>query len=114
MIRHIVFWKLKKEAEGASAKENGQKMVDAFHALAGKIPGLLSIESGLNFNKAELGNGDVEYDIALDTTFHTKAALDIYQNHPLDVIYRSGLFGDLLEGVKAHRVEQLPFLSSHP
>ena len=82
MIRHIVFWKLKKEAEGATAKENGQKMVDAFHALAGKIPGLLSIESGLNFNKAELGNGDVEYDISLDTTFHTKAALDIYQNHP--------------------------------
>ena len=34
MIRHIVFWKLKAEAEGATAKENGQKMVDAFHALA--------------------------------------------------------------------------------
>ena len=43
MIRHIVFWKLKAEAEGASAKENGQKMVDAFHALEGKIPGLVSI-----------------------------------------------------------------------
>ena len=72
MIRHIVFWKLKAEAEGATAKENGQKMVDAFHALAGKIPGLLSIESGLNFNKAETGNGDIEYDVALD----------IYQNPP--------------------------------
>jgi len=36
----------------------------------------------LNFNKAETGNGDIEYDVALDTTFHTKAALDIYQNHP--------------------------------
>ena len=36
MIRHIVFWKLKSEAEGATAKENGQKMVDAFHALAGQ------------------------------------------------------------------------------
>jgi len=42
----------------------------------------VSIESGLNFGKAELGNGDVEYDIALDTTFRTKAALDFYQTHP--------------------------------
>ena len=82
MIRHIIFWKLKTEAEGATAKENGQKMVDAFHALEGKIPGLVSIESGLNFGKAELGNGDVEYDIALDTTFRTKEALDFYQGHP--------------------------------
>lgn len=82
MIRHIVFWKLKAEAEGATAKENGQKMVDAFHNLEGKIPGLVSIESGLNFGKAELGNGDVDYDIALDTTFRTKAALDFYQAHP--------------------------------
>ena len=70
------------EAEGATAKENGQKMVDAFHALEGKIPGLVSIESGLNFGKAELGNGDVEYDIALNTTFRTKEALDFYQGHP--------------------------------
>ena len=82
MIRHIVFWKLKNEAEGATAQINGQKMVDAFHALEGKIPGLVSIESGLNFNKDNLGNGDIEYDVALDTTFHTKAALDFYQNHP--------------------------------
>lgn len=82
MIRHIVCWKLKPEAAGATAAINGQKLVDAFHALSGKIPGLVSIESGLNFNKAELGNGDVEYDIALDTTFRTKAALEAYQVHP--------------------------------
>ena len=82
MIRHIVFWKLKAEAEGASAKENGQKMVDAFHNLEGRIPGLVSIESGLNFGKDVLGNGDLDYDIALDTTFRTKAALDFYQAHP--------------------------------
>ncbi|MCL4100972.1 Stress responsive A/B Barrel Domain [Fibrobacter sp. UWH9] len=82
MIRHIVWWKLKAEAEGATAKENGEKLVAAFHALEGKIPGLVSIESGLNFNKSELGNGDIEYDIALDTTFRTKEALDFYQGHP--------------------------------
>ncbi|MCF0224299.1 MAG: Dabb family protein [Fibrobacter sp.] len=82
MIRHIVYWKLKAEAEGNTAKVNGQKMVDAFHALEGKIPGLVSIESGLNFNKGELGNSDVEFDIALDTTFRTREALDFYQNHP--------------------------------
>ena len=85
MIRHIVFWKLKSEAEGATAKENGQKMVDAFHALAGKIPGLLSIESGLNFNKAELGNGDVEYDIALDIP---------HQGSPRHLPEPSGTFGN--------------------
>lgn len=82
MIRHIVLWKLKNNAEGASAKENGQKMVDAFHALEGKIPGLLSIESGLNFGKANIGNDDIEYDVALDTTFRTKVALDNYQKNP--------------------------------
>ncbi len=77
MIRHIVFWKLKQEAEGASAEENGKKLAALFSQLQGKIEGLISIDSGLDFNRS-----DAAYDFALSTTFETEEALNFYQAHP--------------------------------
>ena len=47
MIKHIVLWKLKAEAEGATAAENGKKIVEKFKALEGKVPGLVRIRCGL-------------------------------------------------------------------
>ena len=41
MIKHIVLWKLKEEAEGASAAENGKKIVKLFKTLEGNVPGLV-------------------------------------------------------------------------
>ena len=44
MIRHIVWWTLKPEAEGRSAAENAELMKKAARGLIGKIPGLLSLD----------------------------------------------------------------------
>lgn len=80
MIKHIVLWKLKKEAEGASADENGKKIVELFKTLDGKVPGLLSIESGVDFNRSAAA-----WDVGLVTAFATREDLDFYQDFPAHV-----------------------------
>ncbi|MEE1068743.1 MAG: Dabb family protein [Fibrobacteraceae bacterium] len=77
MIRHLVFWKLKESANNASAKENAEKLVELFKSLEGKIPELVSIESGYNFNDSAAA-----WDFALSTSFKSKEDLDAYQVHP--------------------------------
>ncbi len=80
MIKHIVLWKLKTEAEGASAAENGKKIVEMFKTLDGKVPGLLSIESGIDFNRSAAA-----WDVGLVTAFATRKDLDFYQDFPAHV-----------------------------
>lgn len=77
MIRHIVFWKLKETANGMTAKENAKKLIELFSSLNGKIEELVSIESGMDFNKSNQA-----WDFALNTVFKTKEDLDAYQVHP--------------------------------
>lgn len=80
MITHIVFWKLKPKAEGASAAENAEKIVSRFNALRGKVPGLESIESGVDFNRSAAA-----WDLGLVTRFRTREDLDFYQSFPAHV-----------------------------
>ena len=77
MIRHLVFWKLKETANNASKQENAEKLIEMFQSLKDKIPELIEIESGLNFN-----DSPAAWDFALNTVFYTKEELDIYQAHP--------------------------------
>ncbi|MDE7126740.1 MAG: Dabb family protein, partial [Bacteroidales bacterium] len=44
MIKHIVMWKLKPEAEGRTAAENAQWMKEHLEGLLGVVPELLSCE----------------------------------------------------------------------
>ena len=75
MVKHIVFWKLKEQADGRSKAENAQLIKDKLEALKGQIDGLVNIEVGINFVE---GN----YDVALYSEVVSREALDIYQNHP--------------------------------
>jgi hypothetical protein len=77
MIKHIVFWKLKDQANGTSKEENGRLIKEKLEALRGVIPGLLEIEVGVDFSKS-----DQSADLALYSTFATRADLDAYQAHP--------------------------------
>ncbi len=77
MVKHIVFWTLKAEAEGATRAENARRVKAALEALAGRIPGLVEIEVGIDFARS-----DASYDVALYSTFVDRAALDAYQAHP--------------------------------
>ncbi len=77
MIKHIVLWRLKDQAEGADSAENAKKIVQALGTLKSKINEIVDLEAGINYNETAAA-----YDVALYSVFKTKADLDIYQKHP--------------------------------
>ncbi len=77
MIKHLVLWKLKPEAHGQSAAENGRAIKEKLEGLRGRIPGLLRIEVGIDVSRT-----DSSSDVALYSEFESRPALDAYQAHP--------------------------------
>ena len=75
MVRHIVFWNLKENAEGTDKITNANIIKSKLEALVGQIDGLLKAEVNLNYNP----NG---FDLCLYSEFESKEALEVYQNHP--------------------------------
>ena len=78
MIKHIVLWRLKEYAEGSTKQENALKVKAMLENMRGKIPGMLKLEVGLNFE-----GSDTACDISLYTEFESRDALDAYQIHPV-------------------------------
>ena len=79
MIRHIVWWTLKPEAEGRSAAENAELMKKAVRGLVGKIPGLLSVD----ISGTVLGSSTMPAELVLHSTHTDEEALKAYAVHPL-------------------------------
>jgi hypothetical protein len=77
MIKHIVFWKLKDQAEGGDRATNAVKMKQLLDSCANIVPGILKFETAL----AQPGL-EATYDVVLYSEFESKAALDAYQEHP--------------------------------
>jgi quinol monooxygenase YgiN len=78
MVKHIVFWKLKDEANGMSKAENAKAIKQKLEDLNGKIEGCIKLEVGFDFlNSVE------SVDVVLYSEFESKEALDFYANHPL-------------------------------
>jgi len=77
MIKHIVMWKLKEQAEGADRATNAGKMKALLDACADLVPGILKFETAL----AQPGL-ECTYDVVLYSEFASSAALDAYQQHP--------------------------------
>lgn len=80
MLKHIVMWKLKDQAEGADKAANAAKMKELLDACANIVPGILKFEVAL----AQPGL-EATYDVVLYSEFASKAALDAYQDHPQHV-----------------------------
>ncbi len=80
MVKHIVCFKLKDHAEGATKAENARLLKAKIEGLRGAIPGLLELEVGLNFEPS-----DAAYDLVLFATFPSREALAAYQAHPAHV-----------------------------
>ena len=78
MIRHIVMWKLKAEAEGKTKAENALIIKESLEALKGVAPTLVEIEVGVNDTETPESN----YDVVLNCTFASVADLNDYQVHP--------------------------------
>ncbi|XYJ08555.1 Dabb family protein [Telluria sp. B2] len=77
MIKHIVMWKLKEQAEGADRQTNAQEMKRRLDACANIVPGILQFEVAL----AQPGL-EATYDVVLVSAFENKEALEAYANHP--------------------------------
>lgn len=77
MIKHIVMWRLKDEALGATKEENALKLKETLEGLKDHISELKEVEVGLNFNPS-----DAAFDVVLYSVFDDKQGLEAYQNHP--------------------------------
>jgi hypothetical protein len=77
MVKHVVCFKLKDHAEGATKAENARLLKGRIEAMRGQIPGMLELEVGLNFEPS-----DAAYDLVLYAVFESRAALAAYQVHP--------------------------------
>ena len=77
MIKHIVIWKLKDDADGFSKDENIQRIKKGLEKLTLTIKEIKKLEVGINFNQTENA-----YDIILYSEFNSKDALNTYQVHP--------------------------------
>ena len=77
MIRHIVMWKFKDEAEGKTKEENMDIVRNRLYSLPAIIPEIRRLEIG-----KDVRHTDMSADLVLITEFDTLEALEIYANHP--------------------------------
>lgn len=76
-IVHIVAWRLNGTGE-SERRAQARAVVDAVEATRGRIPGLLSLETGINIVQA----ADA-WDVGAVMVFASRADLDAYQTHPV-------------------------------
>lgn len=77
MLKHIVLFKLKEQAEGAGKDQNARSLKAEIEALAVKIPQIKKMEVGIN----AVPSG-AAYDVAIYSEFLDTSDLEIYQKHP--------------------------------
>lgn len=77
MIRHIVMWKFKPEAEGKTREENMEIVRERLYALLPMIPEIKRMEIGI-----DISNTDMSMDLCLLTEFDSVEALNYYAGHP--------------------------------
>jgi hypothetical protein len=78
MIKHVVMWRLKESAEGATKPENALRVKALLDACAGVTPGMHSLEVGV-----DVGLDGAPWDVVLVAEFDDRAAVDAYQDHPV-------------------------------
>ncbi|MEX1062279.1 MAG: Dabb family protein [Balneolaceae bacterium] len=74
MIRHIVMWKLKEEAEGASRKKNAEKLKLILEGLKINIEEIKNVEVGIQIN----GEDEEGMDVVLICDFKTELDFKMY------------------------------------
>lgn len=87
MIRHIVMWRVR--GENVEQRRAARAHVkQAFESLRGRIPGMKSLEVGVDTSGA-----DYACDLVLVSEFDSQAALDAYAAHPEHLRVRNQLDG---------------------
>jgi hypothetical protein len=75
MIKHIVFWKIKEDLDFDGVYEEMKIRIEDMN---GKIPGLIKVELGRDFNRSAPA-----FDVTLYSELENKEALATYQDHPV-------------------------------
>jgi heme-degrading monooxygenase HmoA len=87
MIRHIVMWKVAGESD-TERLAAGRLVKAQFESLAGKVPGLLHIEVGIDESRI-----DYAADVVLVSEFESWSALRAYADHPAHAAVKEALNG---------------------
>lgn len=74
MIRHIVMWKLKENAAGATKKKNAEKLKLILEGLKTNIEEIKAVEVGIQIN----GDEDEALDVVLTCDFETELDFQMY------------------------------------
>lgn len=83
MIRHVVMWKLKEEAEGASRQKNAEKMKLILEGLKTTIDEIKNVEVGINITKDEDDDEPGSaYDVVLISDFESELDYTMYTRNP--------------------------------
>lgn len=94
MIRHIIFLKLKNDAEGKSKADNAVMLKQELESLVSKIKEICRLEVGINYNTSQDA-----YDLALVSDFNSKEDLEKYMKHPDHV-----RIGEIVKRVRESRI----------
>jgi hypothetical protein len=77
MVKHIVLWTFRPQAEGRSKQENIVLAQKRLLGLKDSIREVRALEVGININL-----GQDAFDLALYSEFSNERDLDTYQKHP--------------------------------
>lgn len=77
MIRHIVMWKLKEEASGASKEKNAQKLKLILEGLRTNIDEIKAVEVGIQTNPDD----KEALDVVLICDFENELDFQMYTRH---------------------------------
>lgn len=78
MIRHIVMWKLKNSAAGATKQKNAEKLKLILEGLRTTIDEIKAVEVGIQINS----DADDAFDVVLTSDFETDLDFQMYTRHP--------------------------------
>ncbi|MFW0758129.1 Dabb family protein [Pseudomonas sp. H11T01] len=84
-IKHIVMWNLRGENE-QERSTNIEKLKSAFESIRTEIPGLRTLEIGVDISKI-----DYACDVVLYSEFDSAEALEGYASHPAHLRVREEL-----------------------
>jgi len=84
-IVHIVTWRLNGASE-AERREQARTVIGAVEATRDRIPGLLSLDAGINVVDAPDA-----WDVGAVMVFRSRAALDAYQTHPDHLAFKAAI-----------------------
>lgn len=99
LVKHIVMWNILGDTPEEKAR-NVQRLKAAFDGIRGHIPGMRTLEIGVDISRV-----DYACDVVLYSEFDSEQALADYANHPEHLRVRKELEG---LRIARHQVDYLP------